>query len=104
MFTKNAKKAKRVGHGGGPEGASGRWTQWIKPKGAALLAQTLMPIHFVIKNRGPEPVRLVAEHGDLMDLPPDVVRATYAHGTVTVENRSDKFVLIEFDFLPIFRK
>jgi len=39
-----------------------------------------------------------------MDLPPDVVRATYARGTITVENRSEQSALIEFDFLPIFKR
>ncbi len=91
-------KPKLAGHGGGPKG---HWSQWIEPKGAALLAQTLMPCHFVVKNHGPESLRLVAQNGDLMDLPSGKVRATYAHRTVTVENRSEKWVLIEFDFVPI---
>jgi hypothetical protein len=43
----------------------------------------------------------MAQHGDLMDVRPGDVRATYAHRTVTVENRSEKWVLIEFEFLPI---
>jgi hypothetical protein len=98
-----AKKAELAGHRGGPEGPSGRfWTQRIEPKGAALLAQTLMPSHFVIKNHGPGPVSLVAHDGDLMDLPPGAVRATYARGTITVKNTGEKSVLIEFDFLPNF--
>ena len=69
--------------------------------GGMLLAQTLMPCHFVVKNHGPESLRLVAQNGDLMDLPSGKVRATYAHRTVTVENRSEKWVLIEFDFVPV---
>jgi hypothetical protein len=105
MSTKNAKKAELAGHRGGPEGPSGRfWTQRIEPRGAALLSETLMPIHFVVKNHGPGPVFLVAERGKQMDLPPDAVHATYAHGIVRVENRGEKSVLIEFDFLPIFKK
>ena len=100
-----AKQAKSAGHGEGPEGLSGRfWTQWIEPKGAALLSQTLGPIHFVIKNHGPHPIWLVAQQGDLMDLSPGAVRATYARGTITVENRGEKSVLIEFEFLPIYIK
>jgi hypothetical protein len=91
-------KPKLAGRGGGPKG---HWTQWIEPKGAALLAQTLMPCHFIVKNHGPESLRLVAQNGDLMDLPSGKVRATYARRTVTVENRSEKWVLIEFDFVPI---
>jgi hypothetical protein len=99
---RKAKKVKLAGHGRGPEGPTGRfWTQWIEPKGAALLAQTLMPCHFVVKNHGPESLRLVAQNGDLTDLPSGKVRATYAHRTVTVENRSEKWVLIEFDFVPV---
>jgi hypothetical protein len=46
---------------------------------------------------------LMAQQGDLMDLPPGAVRATYARGTITVENRGGKSVLIEFDFLPIYK-
>ena len=47
---------------------------------------------------------LVAQHGDVMDLPPGKVRATYGHGTIRVENRGEKSALIEFDFLPIFKR
>jgi hypothetical protein len=98
------KQAKSAGNGGGPNVPTGKWTQWIKPKGAALLSQTLGPIHFVIKNHGAYPIRLVAQQGDLMDLSPGAVRATYARGTITVENRGEKSVLIEFEFLPIYLK
>jgi hypothetical protein len=85
------------------EGRTGHWT--IEPKGAALISETLMPVHFVIKNHGPGPVFLVAAQGKRMDLGPDAVHVTYACGTVWVENRDEKLgALIEFDFLPIFRK
>jgi hypothetical protein len=78
-------------NGGGPEGPSGRfWTQRIEPKGAALLSETLRPCHLVIKNHGPNNVRLVAQYGDLMDLSPGVVRSTYANGTIRVENTGEK--------------
>src|SRR4051812_11667568 len=100
--SKKVKTTKLAGNSGGPEGPGGRfWTQWIEPKGAALLSQTLGPIYFVIKNRGSNNVMLMAQNGDLTDLPPGAVRATYANGTITVENRGEKSVLIEFDFLPI---
>ena len=100
--TKPKPKPKPTSYGGGPKGSPvTHWSQWIEPKGAALLAQTLMPCHFVVKNHGPESLRLVAQNGDLMDLPSGKVRATYAHRTVTVENRSEKWVLIEFDFVPV---
>jgi hypothetical protein len=56
------------------------WTQWIKPRGAALLSETLGRCYFVIKNHGPASVKLVAAHGDLMDLPAGAVRATHASG------------------------
>jgi hypothetical protein len=98
-----AKLAKSAGNGGGPNVPTGKWTQWIEPKGAALLSQMLGPVHFVVKNHGKDNVRLVAEYGDLMDLRPGAVRATYARGTIRVENRGDKPVLIEFEFLPILR-
>jgi hypothetical protein len=87
------------------EGPAGRfWTQWIEPKGAALLSETLGPCYFVIKNHGPDGITLVAGQGDLMDLPAGKVRATYAHGTIRAENKNEKSVLIEFDFLPIFKR
>ena len=85
-------------------GAIGHWNQWIAPKGAALLAEALGRVHFVIKNHGPNGVFLVAAHGDAMDLPSGAVRATYAHGTVRVENDSEDPVLVEFEFLPILLK
>ena len=50
---------------------------------------------------GTEGVRLFAEQGVRMDLPAGKVHATYAAGHITVENRSDKPVLIQFEFLPI---
>jgi hypothetical protein len=86
------------------ESRTGHWTQMIKPRGVAFIAQRLTPSHFYIKNHGPEMVRIFAEHGDHLDLFAGDVRATYASSTITVENGSEKWVLIEFDFLPIFRK
>jgi hypothetical protein len=85
------------------EDRTGHWTQWIEPRGAALLSQILGPIYFVIKNRGQDNVFLMAQHGEQVDLGPGRVRATYAAGTITVENRSEKWVLIEFDFLPFYK-
>jgi len=103
--SRQVKKAKLADHGGGLEGPSGRfWTQLIEPKGAALLSQTLGPCYFVIKNHGPGNIWLVAHHGDLMDVRAGHVRATFARGTITVENRGEKSVLIEFEFLPIYLK
>jgi hypothetical protein len=104
--SKKVKRAKLSGHGRGLEGSTGRfWTQWIEPKRVAFISENLMPVHLVIKNHGPGPVFLAAEQGKQMDLGPGAVHATYACGTVWVENRDEKSsVLIEFDFLPIFRK
>jgi hypothetical protein len=96
----NSKKKTAVGNGGGPKEPSGHWTQWIQPKGAALLAQMMGRCRFIIKNHGPESVKLAAALGDLMDLPAGAVRATYASDMIRVENNSEKSVLIEFDFLP----
>jgi hypothetical protein len=105
MKTTSKNKTKLAGHGGRLEGPTGRfWTMWIEPKGAALLSQTLRPCHFVVKNHGPNNISLVAQYGDLMDLGPGAVRATYARGTVTVENWGEKSALIEFEFLPIYTK
>ena len=104
-MTSSKKVRKIAGHSGGPEGPSGRfWTQRIEPRGAALLSETCGPCYFVIKNHGPDGIRLVAGHGDLMDLPAGAVRASYAYGTIRVENRGEKSVLIEFDFLPLFKR
>jgi hypothetical protein len=101
---RKAKMTKLAGNGGGPEGPSGRfWSQWVAPKGAALLSETLGRCYFVVKNHGPTDVQLVAQQGDLFDLSPGKVRATYAFGTVRVENRDEKWVLIEFEFLPLIK-
>ncbi len=89
-------------HGAASEGRF--WSQLIQPKRTAFLAQNLMPVHFVLKNLGTESVMLIAEHGVRMDVPAGTVHATYAAGHITVENRSDKPVLILFEFLPICRK
>lgn len=102
--SKTTKNANLAANGRDLDGPSGHWTQRIKPRGAALLSETLGPCYFVIKNHGPDGVMLVAGHGDLMDLPAGAVRATYACGTIRAENRSTKSVLIEFDFLPIFKR
>jgi len=76
------------------------FTEVIPSQGAALLAQTLGHCNFVIKNHGPEGVKLVAQAGDVMDLPAGRVRATHAYGHIRVENDGEKPALIEFDFLP----
>jgi hypothetical protein len=97
------KKSKLADHGNPV--VSGRfWTQRIEPRGAALLAQMLGPVYFVVKNHGPDNIMLSAHQGDLKEVPRGAVRATYARGTITVENLGDKSVLIEFEFLPIFIK
>ena len=99
---RKAKKTKLAGHGGRPEGPSGRfWSQVIEPKGAALLAERLMPCHFVVKNCGSENITLFAEHGDYFDVRPGEARATYVHGTLRLENRTDKRVPIVFEFFPV---
>jgi len=84
--------------------SAAHWTQWIEPKAAALVSETLGPVYFVVKNHGSNNVFLMTRYGDLMDLAPGAVRATYARGTIRIENRGEKPVLIEFDFLPFFLK
>ena len=87
------------------DGPTGRyWTQWIEPRGAALLSENLRRILFVVKNHGSNNIMLVTEHGGMMDLPPGKVRPTHSYGAVRVENRGEKSVLIEFEFLPIYVK
>ena len=87
--SEKAKKTELARLGGGPEGPSGRfWTQWIEPWGVALLSQTLGPVYFVVKNRGPNDIWLAAQCSDLMDVRAGDVRATYAYGTITVLARA----------------
>lgn len=87
------------------EGSTGHWTQWIPSSGAALISERLTPCHVVVKNHGAHTVTLVAQHGDLFDLAPGAVRATYASGIIRVENEDKKSgVLIELDFYPCFGK
>jgi hypothetical protein len=58
-----------------------------------------------MKNHGDHTVMLVAQHGDLFDVAPGAVRASYASGIIRVENEDKKSgVLIEFDFYPYFGK
>ena len=84
---------------------TGHWTQWIPPGGVALISERLTPCQFVVKNHGAHTVVLVAQHGDLFDLAPGAVRATYASGIIRVENEDKKSgVQIEFDFFPYFGK
>jgi len=85
-------------------GRSGRWTMRIEPNEAAFIAQNLTPCHLVIQNHGPGLIKLVAQNGDLMDLSSGKLRATYVHGSLTVEVRGDKPALIELEFLPVFLK
>jgi hypothetical protein len=82
----------------------GHWTIPIKPRGTAFIAETLRPCHLVSQNHGPGHILLVAENGDLMDLPSGNLRATYVHGSVRVEVRDDQSALIELEFLPVFLK
>ena len=69
-----------------------------------LLSETLGPVYFVIKNCGSNNIGLLAGYGDLMDIRPGHVRATYAQGVIRVENRADKPALIEFEVLPITKR
>ncbi len=104
-MTPSKKVRKIAGHGGGPDKPNGgHWTQLIGPKSAALLSEILGPVYFVVKNHSSNNVTLMAQHGDLMDLSPGAVRATYARGTIRVENPSDKPAQIEFELIPIFIK
>jgi hypothetical protein len=101
---KNTVPAKQAVPSPALEGRTAHWTQTIEPKRVAFISENLMPVHFVIKNHGPGPVFLVAEQGKHMDLGPDAVHATYAAGIVRVENRSEKSALIQFEFVPIYKK
>jgi hypothetical protein len=103
MKSRNLKAKKPAGHArNSPVTFSGHWHEWIEPKGAALLAQTFQPCHFIMKNHGPPHVRLYALRGDDMHLGPGKVRGTFFYEHLRVENLSgEEAVLIEFQFLPI---
>jgi hypothetical protein len=102
--SKKLSAAKLNSNGREPVGPVGHWTQWIPAKGAALLSEMLGPVYFVVKNHGSNSVMLAANQGDLMDLSPGAVRATYARGAIRVENKGKNPALIEFDFMPIHLK
>jgi len=104
MAKRSRQKKSKLADRGNPVVSGRFWTQLIEPRGAAFLSQMLGPVYFVVKNHGPSSVMLSAHQGDLKEVPPGAVRATYARGTITVENLGDKPVLIEFEFLPIFIK
>jgi hypothetical protein len=76
MSAKNAKNIKRVGHGGGPEGSSGHWTQVITRGKPALLSGRGVRCYFVVQNHGPDTALLATENGDDFELPAGSVRAT----------------------------
>ena len=89
---------------GAPADPNGRfWTQRIPPRDAALISESLQRCYVVVKNHGPHNVRLFANHGDLMDLSPGHVRATYVNGVFRVENKGDEVVLIEFEIVPAIK-
>jgi len=93
---------KLAGHGGGPKGPIGHWTQWIISRHRpALLSERGVRCYFVVKNHGPDKVRLVAQYGDDYELDAGAVRATFAYGIIRVELMGEKSALIEFDFLPL---
>ena len=83
-----------------PTTPNGRWQQRIDPRARAFLSETLGPVCLVIQNCGPGIVMLFADHGDAMVLSPGAVRATYAQGDITIENRSDKPGIVEFKIHP----
>jgi hypothetical protein len=83
---------------------NGHWNVWVTRERAGLFAQMLRPCHVVVQNHGPAPVRLVAQDGDLMDLPPGCLRATYVRGTLIVEVRGEDPALIELEFLPLLSR
>jgi hypothetical protein len=102
-----AAKPERVvrGYGAALEGRVGRfWTIQVKPKETAHIAQTLPPCRLVIQNHGPGNVKLFAQRGDSMDLPPGNLRATYVSGEMTVESTDNKSALIELELFPVLLK
>jgi hypothetical protein len=80
------------------------WTVLVKPMDSAFIAQMLRPCHLIIKNHGPGNVMLHAHDGDLMDLNPGNLRATYVSGEITVKSTENESALIELELLPIFLK
>jgi hypothetical protein len=78
------------------------WTILVKPMDSAFIAQMLRPCHLIIKNHGPGNVKLYAHNGDLMDLNPGNLRATYVSGEITVKSTDNKSALIELELSPVF--
>jgi hypothetical protein len=103
--SKKVRKSNLAAHDAALEGRSERhWTMPIKPGERVFIAQTLRPCHLVFKNHGPGNVKLFAGNGDLMDLPPGHLRATYVSGEITVESTGKKSALIALELLPILIK
>ena len=73
------------------------------PPVVAKLSENLKPCHLVVKNHGAHNILLVSYYGDLMDLAPGDVRATYASGTIRIENNGEESVLIEFEIVPLIK-
>ena len=76
------------------------WTITIEPEETIFIAENMAMCQMVIKNHGPEIVRLCAVYGDQLDLWPGKLRVTDAWGKISVENTGNKSVLIEVDFMP----
>ena len=91
-------------HDATSQSRSGHWAILIDPHKMAFIAQTLRPCHVVIQNHGPGQSWLAAQDGDLMDLLPGQLRATYVCGSLTIEVRGAKPALIELEFFPVFLK
>jgi hypothetical protein len=83
---------------------NGHWTVRVTRNQPALIAEMLRPCHLIIQNHGPATIKLVANDGDLMDLPPGALRATYASGLVRIEVCGTQSALIELEFQPVFVK
>ena len=91
--SKKVKKAKLTGHGRSTERSHWKILDPVdRANGNGLSRANFDARPLLIKNHGPEPVWLVAEQGDRMDLSAGTVHATYAAGTITVENESEKWV------------
>ena len=76
------------------------WTIMVEPEETIFIAENMAMCQMVIKNHGPEIVRLCAAYGDQLDLWPGKLRVTDAWGKVSVENKGNKSALIEVDFMP----
>jgi hypothetical protein len=83
---------------------NGHWFVEVTRTRPGLVAEGLRPCHVIVQNHGPGTVKLVANDGDLMDLSPGDLRASYAQGSVRIEGYSRKPSFVELEIQSLVGK